>query len=548
MENIRTDQLDAYLAGELPEALEEAVETALRRDSRLREAFIDQARLDGALRLVMKDRKPRAAETKQFAEAVMARIEADETAGGGRGVAKSVLREILEEKEARRRFKGRMDWMKAGAVAAMAAGLAILVLQSVRLNGNREEDSMRSPEFAQLFVARLTDQNEAKWTRKSAADLAEDGWIRPGTLELIAGVAEVTFNSGARVFLEGPTVFEVERANRGFLLQGRLVAEVPRRASGFVVNTPQLNVVDLGTRFGVSVTPEGDSEVHVMEGVVEVSRLAGNAAPMVVNEGLAVRADLRTRSRLQVIEYEGDAFALRVREGTAPVEVPAVCYRFDESGGPEIENTGKSVLTGNFDASLLRDESDISRPLRSAGRIGGGLKFDQGDVFWARSPRGIAMGEAFTVAFWLRITPWTDSQSLPTVAAFSSDSDNWRIGWNQDPEAGKRGAVRVETGEGFLVGETDLRDGRWHHVGVRFLGGEDPVFPAHVHLYIDGKPDAFTGFRGGEIPGGSIKRIWLGGIGSMKPCFEGWLDEFFLFEGAVAPGVLQSLSEAGDLH
>lgn len=548
MDTIRTDQIDAYLAGELPEALEAAVESVLRRDSRLREAFIDQARIDGALRLVMREEEPCIADERHFAAAVMARIEADEAAEGGRTVAKSVLLEILEEKEAKRRFRGRMDWLKAGAVAAMAAGLVILVLQSVRLNGHRGEDSIRSREFAQLFVARLSDQEGARWSEISEAELREEGWIRPGKLELEAGVAEITFNSGARVFLEGPAVFEVERTNRGFLQRGRLVAEAPRRAAGFVINTPRLNVVDLGTRFGVSATAEGDSEVHVMEGVVEVSRLSGNATPMLVKEGLAVRADSRTRSRLQVVEYRGDSFTLPVRDGKTPPEAPVVCYRFDESGGPEIENTGESDLLGDFDASLLRDDLGGSKPLRSSGRIGGGLKFDAGDVIRARAPGGIAMDKAFTVAFWLRVPPWAESETLPVAAALASESDDWRFGWNQDPGAGKKGAVRVEAGEGFLVGETDLRDGRWHHVGIQYLGGKSPALPAHVHLYIDGEPEAFTGYEDAEIPEGNVAGIWLGGSRAGVARFEGWLDEFHLFKGAVVPGVLQSLSEVEEWH
>ena len=61
-----------------------------------------------------------------------------------------------------------------------------------------------------------------------------------------------------------------------FLKSGRLTAEVPPAASGFTVNTPRLNAVDIGTRFGVNVEENGDSELHVMEGEVEVSRTSGN--------------------------------------------------------------------------------------------------------------------------------------------------------------------------------------------------------------------------------------------------------------------------------
>ena len=110
------------------------------------------------------------------------------------------------------------------------------------------------------------------WEEKTAASVRKDGWISAREVVLQSGVAELTFNSGARVFLEGPAKLSLEHSNRGYLEYGRLTAEVPSRASGFVINTPRLNVVDIGTRFGVSVAPNGDTEVHVMQGVVEASR------------------------------------------------------------------------------------------------------------------------------------------------------------------------------------------------------------------------------------------------------------------------------------
>ncbi len=43
--------------------------------------------------------------------------------------------------------------------------------------------------------------------------------------------------------------------------------------------------------------------------------------------------------------------------------------------------------------------------------------------------------------------------------------------------------------EGQVVGDTDLRDGEWHHVAVVLYGGSLPNVGTHVMLYLDGDPE-----------------------------------------------------------
>src|SRR5690606_41027575 len=51
---------------------------------------------------------------------------------------------------------------------------------------------------------------------------------------------------------------------------GKLTADVPREAVGFAVQTPRLLVVDLGTSFGIEIPRNGDDQVHVFKGQVEL--------------------------------------------------------------------------------------------------------------------------------------------------------------------------------------------------------------------------------------------------------------------------------------
>jgi hypothetical protein len=79
----------------------------------------------------------------------------------------------------------------------------------------------------------------------------------------------VVFYSGARVVIEGPADLRLVSAHEAACPSGRLLAEVPEPARGFRLSTAQLDLVDLGTSFGIDATPR-QTEVHVFKGEVEL--------------------------------------------------------------------------------------------------------------------------------------------------------------------------------------------------------------------------------------------------------------------------------------
>jgi hypothetical protein len=290
-----------------------------------------------------------------------------------------------------------------------------------------------------------------------------------------------------------------------------------------------------------------------MEGTVEVSRSTGNAVPMIVNEGLAVRADARTRSRLRVIEYAGENFALRVAEPQRDA-LRYIHFGFDESGGPEIEDSGYGFEGGPFDATLFPGEEPFPKPRRTPGQVGGCLRFLPGEALMTPGPVGLAASEPHTISFWIKIPP--RAALNPEAAAFSigtdgsGELDGWRVAWNAEPAAGTVGALRIDGGEGgFLVGATDLRDGRWHHVTSQFIGGEGASVSTHVHLYIDGALEGLSSARDGRLPSGKMTRLSMGADAAGDFAgFEGWIDEFHLFKGTISPLVIQRLANGEKLR
>jgi formylglycine-generating enzyme required for sulfatase activity len=124
--------------------------------------------------------------------------------------------------------------------------------------------------------------------RQAGAEGLELPATLPGTLRLDAGTAWVRLASGVELALVGPLELEACDAMQVRLASGRLLASVPAAASGFTVVTPHLELWDLGTVFGVSVS-NGVSDVFVFKGAVQVNEVSGEAVDL-CRAGEGVRA------------------------------------------------------------------------------------------------------------------------------------------------------------------------------------------------------------------------------------------------------------------
>jgi hypothetical protein len=130
-----------------------------------------------------------------------------------------------------------------------------------------EETAPEDEADAAVSVARLLNMVDCRWQHDLAPAAGE---VAEGTdLRLESGFAELRFNSGARVVLQGPVWLTPTAENAGQLHQGKLTARVPVPAQGFTIDTPTGQVVDLGTEFGLHVLPSGETVVSVFFGKVE---------------------------------------------------------------------------------------------------------------------------------------------------------------------------------------------------------------------------------------------------------------------------------------
>ncbi|MBK1825799.1 hypothetical protein JIN81_02110 [Haloferula rosea] len=128
-------------------------------------------------------------------------------------------------------------------------------------------------------------------------DEAPNGLVlEPGSrLQLKSGTVELDFTSGVRGIVRGPADLTLQREDLLEFSSGTAWFEVPAKAIGFKVNTPDLLLTDLGTEFGIVSAPNFLDEVHVFSGMVEVQNRSGLMTKELLTEGQARFAGLAGR-------------------------------------------------------------------------------------------------------------------------------------------------------------------------------------------------------------------------------------------------------------
>ena len=197
---------------------------------------------------------------------------------------------------------------QAGWVAACAAAILVAFAVSPFI-GHRKNDSKNSDtSLANLdtvqeksatnadgpdifsYVARVVRMSsDVKWP--AGSDPSEFLLrIKVGQrLEVTAGSVELEFYSGANIILQGPAVFTPMGPSAATLAVGRVTGNVDR--GDFKLMTPAAEVIDLGTKFGVTVDHQSNTEVCVFSGKVSVRSLLAERSrqPLLLTKGMAVQ-------------------------------------------------------------------------------------------------------------------------------------------------------------------------------------------------------------------------------------------------------------------
>ncbi len=190
-------------------------------------------------------------------------------------------------------------WLVSYAAATVITGLAVLgaslykVSHDYQVAGPARPSStvVAGPEKPPELVGRITGMADCRWSDPQTTSVRRDVALGQA-YSLSSGLMEISYDTGAKVILQGPCTYEVDSLRGGFLSLGKLTARVERSevrgqrsdpfplfpllSPLFSVRTPTAVVTDLGTEFGVEVDKSGATQSHVFRGKIEL-RAAGAA-------------------------------------------------------------------------------------------------------------------------------------------------------------------------------------------------------------------------------------------------------------------------------
>ncbi len=329
--------------------------------------------------------------------------------------------------------------------------------------------------------------------------------IRPGLLNVATGQVQFEFFNGAQINVEGPAELHIQSVDKATLISGKVAVRIPPGARGFVLNTPNAAVVDLGTEFAVFVDKQGTSEVHVADGEVAVSLLGndGNTLKSLrITEGMSVRVN-RKPAGLERIDAPSVtlpglqaqiATPLRVNEDyvrSIRASRPAIYWRFEKLVDGRVPNEISPRWSGTIHAAPDDPSAIVVHD--------GMARFTPSEKPHRLEPDDTIPGfnhESFTLEFWasldnfhwaslVAVVPQPTAEiedavarnrhmtliELPYNSSFVCSPGSFRFLYRHPP--GNSGGTN-------LFSDGDCSPGLWHHlVAIKT--------PGRIKLFLNGK-------------------------------------------------------------
>ena len=142
----------------------------------------------------------------------------------------------------------------------------------------------------QMAVAEVVSSDLVVWSDSSTA-LLDPVHVVAGKLEMNSGQLTLRFRSGATMWVSGPASMQIVSDMLVKLDKGQATALL-QMAHGFSIETSNVHVVDLGTKFGVLARSGGTTDVVVFEGQVDLQpTVSSSVTQKRLSQGEGVRVD-----------------------------------------------------------------------------------------------------------------------------------------------------------------------------------------------------------------------------------------------------------------
>ena len=178
-----------------------------------------------------------------------------------------------------------------------------------------------------------------------------------GIIKVESGFLKLQFDSQASLIVEGRARLEILGRNAARLYCGRAAAFVPDLAKGFILESPEGRVIDLGTRFGVEVDDQGNTEVHVLQGLVHTA-VRGEACTRELHASQGLRM---IPGNVTPIEADQSRF-LTALPPPLTGSLAYVHWSFDEGQGAVAHDSGTGLGQGNATARLISYTANAPGP------------------------------------------------------------------------------------------------------------------------------------------------------------------------------------------
>lgn len=386
----------------------------------------------------------------------------------------------------------------------------------------------------------------------SGKDVPAPGTLEKGSrLALRQGAVELTLASGVTALVEAPAELALQAEGRIQQHLGRVRFHVPKKASGFQVQTPDLLIKDLGTEFGVLASPDLADEVHLFKGKVEVTNRHGLRKTEMLAGRMARVAGPAGHLGPTPVRPEEFPEAL-------PRRIPHMRFSFDSMNGETIPVDGDHPDVPALSAIWKPGRTNPGESPLVPGKFGRAFRFNGiGDHIKTNWP-GISGRSARSFAVWLRLPADKPNLQRERILVWGDTGEfggKFEVSCNYQPEFGQAGALRITCGPGYVVGTTDLRDGRWHHLAVVFGCEPDPHTGMPVRLYVDGvveKASKWRFFAPYDAPVWDTKApmsigLFLDAKGIPRGTLQGDLDELHIFSGILTEEGVKRLMNHGSL-
>lgn len=361
-------------------------------------------------------------------------------------------------------------------VVSFSAAAALLLVLGIVLR------IILLPDARSLMTYQVSSSSRFEIVRSAESAGIEDRLLGDGDqFHLSQGCMEMKIGTGVRAVLVAP-VSMTRRSEKEILLnEGTAWFHVEKDAIGFRVLTPGLEVVDLGTEFGVFAAPDRATEIHVFKGKVRATTRTGLRKSEILLTGQSRSVD--PIGRLVELPSAPGNYLSKL-----PESLPHFAWSFDTIAGHNLPASGTFHGAATVRTTLHPTDSGIRLV---PGKRGMALSLNgKGDYAISDWP-GFAGNRPRTVSFWIRMPASPEYRADGGIVGWGNEDQidenaKWKIRAYQESPGGPA-FIRLSWGVIWMNGSTPLNDGKWHHIVATTTGNSLPSGLPAGQLYVDGK-------------------------------------------------------------